>query len=307
VARKYSTSLKINETVRKILTDVLKTDRIGKIDETSNKYGFVGNLRKPFTTLIWLASKSVPVVSGDATAGFVFYQTRDGFQFRAIDNLIAQKPKATYVYNPTTVSYDDKNKKVDNEFKILNYSTEKNQNLIEKLRLGTYSSSRVFYDPLKFTFTESIFQLKDYDNKSENLGGTDLKLPKISEGSDQSLGDVPSRIITAVLDIGTIEAEVSKDENADPSLYQSQSLMRYNILFSQILNVMVPGNIDLRAGDVIECLFPTNSLTDKKEHDPETSGLYMIKELCHHFNTENSYTSLKLIRDTFGINNKEKK
>jgi hypothetical protein len=93
VARKYSTSLKINETVRKILTDVLKTDRIGKIDETSNKYGFVGNLRKPFTTLIWLASKSVPVVSGDATAGFVFYQTRDGFQFRAIDNLIAQKTK----------------------------------------------------------------------------------------------------------------------------------------------------------------------------------------------------------------------
>ena len=307
VARKYSTSLKINETVRKILTDVLKTDRIGTIDETSNKYGFVGNLRKPFTTLIWLASKSVPVVSGSVTAGFVFYQTRDGFQFRAIDNLIAQKPKATYVYNPTTVSYDDKNKKVDNEFKILSYNTEKNQNLIEKLRLGTYSSSRVFYDPLKFTFTESIFQLKDYDNKSENLGGTDLKLPKISEGSDQSLGDVPSRIITAVLDIGTIEAEVSKDENADPSLYQSQSLMRYNILFSQILNVMVPGNIDLRAGDVIECLFPTNSLTDKKEHDPETSGLYMIKELCHHFNTENSYTSLKLIRDTFGINNKEKK
>ena len=310
VMRKYPTSSKISESVRKILTDVLKTDSIGTIDETSNKYGFIGNMRKPFTTLIWLASIGVPVVSGSATAGFVFYQTQDGFQFRAIDNLISQKSKATYTYSPTTVSYNDNNEKVDNEFKILNYSTQKNQNLIEKLRLGTYASQRTFFNPLDFTFTDyqkGLFKLEDYANKSNNLGGTDLRLPKISEGSDLSLGDAPSRIITAILDIGTVEKEVSKSENADPSLYQSQSLMRYNILFTQALSVMIPVNTDLRAGDVIECLFPNNSKSDKSEHDSETSGLYMIKELCHHFNVNNSYTSMKLLRDTFGVNNKERK
>ena len=26
----------------------------------------------------------------------------------------------------------------------------------------------------------------------------------------------------------------------------------------------------------------------------------MIKELCHHFDTNGSYTSMKLVRDTFG-------
>ena len=34
----------------------------------------------------------------------------------------------------------------------------------------------------------------------------------------------------------------------------------------------------------------------------------MIKELCHHYDTEGSWTTLKLIRDTFGkygTNNKE--
>jgi len=308
VSRKYST--KISESVSKILTDVLKTDSIGKIDETSNKYGFIGNMRKPFTTLIWLASKGVPVVSRDATAGFVFYQTQDGFQFRAIDNLISQKSKATYVYSPTTVSYNDNNEKVDNEFKILNYSTQKNQNLIEKLRLGTYASQRTFFNPLDFTFTDptkGLFKLQNYSNKTNNLGGTDLQLPKISEGSDLSLGDAPSRIITAILDIGTVEQEALQSENADPSFYQSQSLMRYNILFTQSLSVMIPVNTDLRAGDVIECLFPNNSKSDKSEHDSETSGLYMIKELCHHFDVNNSYTSMKLLRDTFGVNNKERK
>jgi hypothetical protein len=310
VMRKYPTSLKINESVQKILTDVLKTDSIGTIDETSNKYGFIGNMRKPFTVLVWLASKGVPVSSGDATAGFVFYQTQDGFQFRSIDNLISQKSKATYVHSPTTVSYDEDDKKVNNNFKILNYITEKNQNLVEKLRLGTYASQRSFFNPLDFSFTkyqEGLFKLENYANKTENLGGRDLKLPKISEGSDLSLGDVPTRIITAVLDIGTMEQDASTDNNSDPVLYQSQSLMRYNILFTQTLSVIVPINTNLRAGDVIECLFPKVTESQKREYDSETSGLYMIKELCHHFDTNNSYTSMKLLRDTFGVNNQERK
>ena len=34
----------------------------------------------------------------------------------------------------------------------------------------------------------------------------------------------------------------------------------------------------------------------------------MIKELCHHYDKEGSYTAVKLIRDTFGkygVNNKK--
>ena len=311
VMRKYQTSSKISDSVKKILTDVLKTDNIGTIDETSNKYGFIGNMRKPFTVLVWLASKSVPVSSGDVTAGFVFYQTRDGFQFRSIDNLISkQKPKAKYIYSSTTVSYDEEENKVNNEFKILNYFIEKNQNLIEKLRLGAFASHRTFFNPLTFNFTEyekGVFKLKDYENKTNNLGGNDLKLPKLSEGSDLSIADAPSRIITAVLDIGTLEKDVSTDKNSDPTVYQSQSLFRYNALFTNILSMMIPVNTDLRAGDMIECLFPKITQSEKREHDYETSGLYIIKELCHHFDTDNSYTSLKLLRDTFGTNTQDTK
>ena len=201
-------------------------------------------------------------------------------------------------------SYDDDAKKVNNDFKILNYYTDKNQNLIEKLRLGTYASHRMFFNPLNFSFSkpeEGLFKQSDYVGKTKNLGNQ-LKLPPLSEGSDKSLGDVPTRIITAVLDIGTMEKDASTDPNSDPRLYQSQSLMRYNTLFTQSINIMVPSNTNLRAGDIIECNFPKISNSSAKEFDKEQSGLYMIKELCHHFDTENSYTSMKLIRDTFGVN-----
>ena len=309
IGKKYPTSMTISDSVEKILSNYLKTDKIGKIDKSSNKYGFIGNMRKPFTVLLWLASKGVPVSSGNATAGFLFYQTQDGFQFRSIDELILQKPKATYTYTQSQESYDDKEMKVNNDFKILNYYTDKNQNLIEKLKLGTYSSHRMFFNPLDFSFSnyeEGVFKLNDYSGKTKNLG-SNFKLPILSEGSDKTLGDVPTRIITAIYDVGTMEKDVSKEINSDQVKYQSQSLMRYNTLFTQTLNVVVPSNTNLRAGDVIECKFPKITQSSAKEFDEEQSGLYMIKELCHHFDVENSYTSLKLIRDTFGVNVEERR
>jgi hypothetical protein len=161
----------------------------------------------------------------------------------------------------------------------------------------------MFFNPLDFSFSnpeDGLFKLEDYAGKTNNLG-SQIKLPPLSEGSDLTLGDVPTRIITAVYDVGTMDPGVSTDINSDQSLYQSQSLMRYNILFTQTLNVVVPSNTNLRAGDVIECQFPKITQSDAKEYDTETSGLYMIKELCHHFDVNNSYTSMKLIRDTFGV------
>jgi hypothetical protein len=298
IGKKYPTSSTIDTSVRDIITNYLKTDKIDTIERTSNKYGFIGNIRKPFTILVWLASKSVPDTSGDGTAGFVFYQTKDGFNFRSIDGLNKQTPKATYEYTQVNESSVTKN----NDRRILQYSTNKNQNLLEKLRLGTYCSYRMYYDPLTFNFTppeQGVFKLQDYVSQIQNLG-REVQLPNISNSSNLSLGDIPTRYITQVLDIGTMDPDVSTETNSDPFKYQSQALMRYNILFTQTLSMTIPSNTNLRAGDIIECKFPKISASDKGEYDQEQSGLYMIKELCHHFDTEGSYTSLKLIRDTFG-------
>ena len=313
VGKKFNVDTSISDSVENILTNYLRTTKIGTIDKSSNKYGFIGNLRKPFTVLVWLASKAVPQSSGSATAGFLFYQTQDGFQFRSVDGLIEQPPRTdvnnnrvVYTYNQVNQAYDDSNNKVNNDFNILNYYVEKNQNLIEKLKLGTYASHRMFFNPLDFSFSkpeDGLFKLENYAGKTNNLG-SQIKLPPLSDGSDLTLGDVPTRIITAVYDIGTMDPSVSTEINSDQTQYQSQSLMRYNILFTQTLSIIVPSNTNLRAGDIIECQFPKITQSDAKEYDTETSGLYMIKELCHHFDANRSYTSMKLVRDTFGINKK---
>lgn len=301
VPKKYPTSNTIDTSVQSIIDEYLKTEKPVTIDRASNTYGFIGNLRKPFTVIVWLAAKAVPDMSGDATAGFLFYQTKDGFYFRSIDKMIGESPKATYTFSEVNKSKIEEN----TDYKILNYTTTRNQNLLEKLRLGTYASYRTFYNVLDFTFTppsEGLFKLEDYAGKAENLGspfGAE-NLPKISEGSSDNLGDLPTRIITQALDIGTMDPEVTKNDNSNPLKYQSQAIMRYNILFTQTLNMTVPSNTNLRAGDIIECKFPKITRKDGKEFDDDQSGLYMIKELCHHFDADGSYTAMKLLRDTFG-------
>lgn len=292
----------ISETVKKILKDVLVVDdsRV-KVEPTEHGYDFVGNLRKPFATLISLASKSVPDKSGDATAGFVFFQTQDGFQFSSIDTLINKKSKATYIYTEINKSSTTRN----NDFNILQYTIDKNQNLIENLRMGTYSFSRLSFNPLSFTFSQETYSYgqKNSDEKSNrmsNLGTNKLELPKISDDASLTLDQLPTRVVSQIVDVGAAVG-ISTDDNYSPDKYQGQNIVRYNLLMTQSVSMTVPCNTDLRAGDVITCEFPKISREDSSEIDSETSGKYMIKELCHHFEAKRSFTSLRLVRDTYGL------
>lgn len=308
VGRRFSPDTSISDSVTAILRDYLKTPNFqeSNIEKTSNSYGFIGNLRKPFTILTWLASRAVPEKSGSATAGYVFYQTQDGFNFKSIESLISQEPKATYYYTEVNLQFNSEDQKVNNDFNILSYTINKNQNYVDNLRLGTYSSWRMLFDPLTFSFVQpeqGIFKVGDYNGRVDNLGQP-ITLPEVPQVSNQqNIGNLPSRILSGVFDRGSISKGVSTEINQNQLEYQSQSLTRYNTLLVQSINMMVSLNTNLRAGEVIECFFPEIKNTDARQFDPETSGKYIIKELCHHFDTTRSYTSLKLVRDTFGRSN----
>ena len=77
-------------------------------------------------------------------------------------------------------------------------------------------------------------------------------------------------------------------------------MTRYSQLFTQVVEITIAFNSNLSAGNLIRCEFPMISDTKRKEPDPETSGLYMIKELAHYFDSNGSYSKLKLVRDSFG-------
>ena len=308
VGKKFPTSQKISDSVTNILKNYVKTEKEIIVDPTQNPYGFIGNMKKPFTLITWLASKSVPGKgsSKDASAGFLFYETKDGFNFRSIDNLIDEKPfKKKYIFTPGVVNTEDANR----DFKILRYGINRNQDLIAKLERGAFSSQRYYVNPVSFKPSISVFKASDYLKESgmSKLGSKPIDLPRIDDKSDKTLGDLPTRIFVGMLDVGTVEEDASDEGwnapsklNADPAKIHAQSMMRYNQLFTQVLEITIPLNSSLTAGNLITCEFPQTSESKRKEPDPETSGLYMIKELAHYFDGKGSYSKLKLVRDSFG-------
>ena len=306
VGRKFPTSQTISDSVSDIIKDYLKSDKFGTIDQTQNKYGFIGNLKKPFSVITWLASKSVAYngPGKDSTAGFLFYETQEGFNFRSIDNLINQDPFIEdYTYSPGVVKFDDPRK----DFKIIKYSIDRNQDLMGKLQRGAYSSERYYINPVSFKPDIRHFKSTDYmgDDGINNLGDEKITLPSIDD--DRSLGDLPTRIFVGMLDVGTVEKTTTDkgwndpaERNADPAKTQAQSMMRYNQLMSQIVEITVPLNTNLTAGAVIRCIFPSIDRSKRKSPDVQSSGLYMIRELAHYFDSKGSYTKLKIVRDSSG-------
>ncbi len=263
------------------------------VEATKNMYDFTGKGKSPFELITDLARKAVPV-KGDP--GFFFYETQDGFNFKSVHSLVSQEPKQVYVYNG---SFRANQTGDENDFKILKQPNFiKDQNVVTALESGTYASRNIFFNPFNKEFAERIYKINE-------KGGIDQALGNSVEVDDELTGYI--RTNKHILDVGSLKVGVSTSINNSPAEWQAKSTMRYNILHSQILQMMVPCNLELRAGDVIKV--EIESLENEKCSegvDKRQSGKYLILHLCHFFDTTKSVTSLTLVRDTYGLHTSKK-
>lgn len=276
------------------------------IDPTSNKLGFIGNQMKPFEALIKLASKSVgQVTGGNSSAGFFFFQTRTGFKFKSIDAMMKNEPVATFVetdMNKSRVDFVGTPDLPSLDFKMIRYTVENNQHIIDQLRKGAYASTRRFFDPIKQTVTaDNNFTGSDYIGKMENLGN--VFNPEDLQYDGINFTQLPSRILTETFDRGTLDDKVTKDPTAiDIEQVLSQRKVRYNTFYTQTLVLQIPLASYLEAGQVVKLLFPKINSEGKEDLDsPNLSGIYIITDVRHHFDPTYSLTSIGVARDTFGL------
>lgn len=310
--KKYPKESKISEHVEDIIGQSFSSPLLNKIDPTQNAYGFIGNNTKPFEMITNLASKAVPASGGSGSAGFFFFQTRQGFSFRSVDDLAAQEPKASYVYTEvqqkSCIDFQGDSILPSLDYKIIRYDILRNQDLVGNLQRGAYSTDRVVFDPIGHFVSgggDGGFGAINYLSKSGGL----QTLGKKFGDFDFSLGfegglnftEMPSLKVTDVFDFGTTDENVTQDLTRNTFDYSSQSRMRYNTMFTQMVEVMVPLNTNLHAGDVIKMTIPDITAKKKVKYDKaQVTGLYMIKELNHHFDTEGSFTTMVVMRDSYG-------
>ena len=279
---------RISDSIKKILQQKLQisNDKID-IEPTKNSYGFVGKGRGALNIILDLCRRSVPV-KGDA--GYFFYQTQDGFNYKSIDSLLSQDPKQKYLYYGALRSNVENS---DNDFNVLLApKVKKDQDITKALKDGTYVNRNIFFNPQTFEHSEVVFSV-DKDGVKKTLGG-DLPIK-----TDELKSFVKTN--HHILDIGSFEVQ-NQIPNNDPREWQATSTMRYNLLHSIVMEIQIPCNSELRAGDVIE--LEIESIKEdmvQSPSDEQQSGKYLILHLCHHFDSLRSFTSLTLVRDSYGM------
>jgi len=308
--KKYEGNIK--NTVLDILNNVLVTNKYEdkNIERTSNTYTFIGNQKKPFHILTWLCPKAVPSsnsggvsgkgnnVEAKGVSGFLFYENREGFNFRSIESLVSNTQIQVdssddeniqrYTYTQKVIESNTKG----NERKILNYNFEKNIDLMKSLRVGMYSNKTYFFDLYENRLDLITYNLKDQIRNK--LGKNDI-------GVSEEFGSSVSRVLVRTADRGVLSNRGIADSSGRDNADMAKSFSRYNLLFTQALNMVVPCNPTLKVGDIIYAEFPRIERSDQKRVDEEQSGNYLIKELRHHFEGGQLVTSLKLIRDSYGL------
>ena len=285
----------ISETVTKILNKELKIskDKLD-IEKTQNQDKVKGNHLGALDCILKMCKKSIPAEGKDP--GYFFYETQDGYNFKSIDGLIKKgiesfdneeyaKMHTYYYFGALAAKLDDE---YGNDFKVLTTPiVRRDEDQVKAMQQGLYCVRICTKNSLTGEYKEEIKNLLSDTNLGEKQekpvpNNTYLKsyVFHISPGQDDP--GVSDKILN------------------NPANYVPQSNMRYSLLHSQIVQIQVPCNVQLKAGQVIKLFLENITQSNKNEqvYNNLRSGYYMIRDLCHSFTTTNSYTSLTLLRDT---------
>ena len=284
VNKKYAGN--VTGTVKQLLktdTKGIQTSKNLESDEAANSYAFVGNLKRPLDTIQWLCPKSQ---SSTKNFGFLFFETLDGYNFKSIEKLLDQD----------SVRYTHTDRPMEGSFKILQNNLNQTNDIGMNLRMGMYANRTTYVD-----IENQNVDVVDFD-----ITQLDLKKPvKLLDGIEKH----PTRLMLRVNDYGVSQKGSKKEDTVPESelaVYQNKSYIRNNILFSQSLQISIPINPDLRAGNIIDVRLPvkkgdgssgSSEHGNEKSNDP--SGRYLISELRHLIGGGKAETQLTLIRDVF--------
>jgi len=325
-----------------LLRNILKSDKDVFSEASKFETKVLPNRKRPFDLISDVSLKSVSPQSDyksnnssntnqtaqqvKGTAGFFFWESKRGYNFYSVDSLCADEKsnlksdKLDPIIWGEYVERLGNQEEGDNRFQILESNFESEINLLSSLRKGKYSSMMVFFNHSTGQYEEYVYRIKDsYDNMA-HLGGQEgiTLIPS----NQIELSDYPSRIMSIFLDHeswyneSTPASPEPKDGGTSPTkfadwqkFYAAQSLARYQLLQNQLCTIVIPGNGNICAGDRIDIRLvnkvPT-VLGRKEPFDTESSGIYLINEVSHVYDTVGGpggkfLTTLRLMRDSYGM------
>tara|TARA_A100001388_G_scaffold82044_1_gene59086 strand:- start:4897 stop:6165 length:1269 start_codon:yes stop_codon:yes gene_type:complete len=282
-----------HEIVTRLVADEMKSAKKVQIDESSTKLSFVSPYWDPYTIISWLSWRSIfKDGSGMKSAGYLFYEDREGYHFKSMDNLVDQDTTRTIHINEET---DDP---IKSDIYINGFTLTGTSDIFRGLNLGSYASATFTLDMKDFKYTEVPFYINDFYPEMKKLDA-ESQLPEFYKrfGGKDLGGGQPTRIMTKVIDTA-MYTEGTYTQDLTRQL--SQSMIRNQFFFNQsAVFEYVAERMDLHLGEVVDVI---KNDPRTGEVDTQVSGRYIVGKIYRQFLTENDQMSTRvtLFRDSMG-------
>ena len=274
----------------------LGTEKNQYLDSSENEIQFNGDNRYPFEMCLDVQKVSVP--EGIDSAGYLFWETSNGYNFKSLDKMFDTAGKTIKKFEETGFADD----RVSPGFsgKILKSSFISINDMLKQFEEGAYNTELDLFDPLG---KEDRFQEIERTSPPEGNGViAGLNLPILSkEYRNKTTDELHKSKDDGQKIIPGGELAAIDDTSFDIVRTSLQSLQNYRQKFSSSLNIVIDADLSLSAGDLVFCKFPETSQKKSQSKSPKDSGIYMIADLCHYSTPSQAYTGLNLVRDSYGV------
>lgn len=288
ISKSY-TGQKISGIVNNILTDQLKvpSNKIKVVEETTGVNDFVLPRMKPFEAISWLSTYARPQKTGGKGADMLFFETKEGYNYRSLQSMFSDPIYATYKYQQSNL--DDKTQSFQEKaISVLNYEFAKTYDVLKDINSGTFANRLISIDPIARKAITTDFDVKQYAASSTQLNGN---LPLAT--SKNRLGLTQNQAPESVVKVATSNAfqteapyikqapgSVAKNiaiENYVPNRTAQLSLANYTVV-----KMTIPGDPGITAGRTIDfSLLTIKPTTNTRELDKFYSGKYLVTAVRH--------------------------
>ena len=285
-----------NKTVSNSIKAEVKTSKGGS-GESENK-----------TTSELSPTDSDEYGKSSGSSGYFFYQNYDGFRFESIDTLYANKSPVLRLFQDRLEAETS-----PQEDKILDITYENEINVLNKLRLGAYSSLICYYNYSTGAYEEYTYSLAESYEKMGHQG-TQSGLGK----GQKDLSKYPTRVMSVLLDHetwynGSLAASPEQRDGGEGATefpdyqkyYMAQSISRMTSMNLQKAQIKISRRPSLKVGDSVQIFIPNQVVAQerfKQPWDPEHSGIYLVTSVQHKYLCKKArcYTFIGIMRDSYG-------
>ena len=267
---------------------------------------------KPFAAIDMLARKAVS--DKYMNAGYLFYETYDGYHFRSIESLLAtngsniRPSRWKYQMQQQNIRHHTGSKDIMKDMHgAKSWSLNDPVNTLENLSAGAYANTLLEHDMFNKLVTTTQFDYdKEYNKHYHTEAGKDkTPLPKANfTGSGKPLNEEFDQRVFFKSSTSAIHSEFADDGVTSkvipgvPGKYTTQKIVsQRKLLESGILTLNVPGLSLLHAGDIITFDMPLMRPLGhnvKQEMNPYWSGRYLIYNIKHMINRQRGEYTMQI-------------